>query len=305
MGMIERILTLFLCFALIVAIPTSGFCEEAEIEETQTAESEPTESQEGQEAEEESYLYLPANTPIRLVMQERLYSQRNREGDEIIFTVAEDIVVMNQTYICEGTPVIGRVIGAKAAKSWGRQGTLDIEIRTIAAPYGMPIMLTSELQSEGGSKKAGSIVTTAILGVTVVGLLAGGSISGSGAVIEAGTTITVFTAEEGKILDIPGDEMQAMVDDWMTNRVMQSFLEYRWDKRKNIQKAIESLGYSIDDITIEVEPLEDFHWGVAVHLTPTQTAEFTLQPFEEPHIGKFITLEAQNDFAEDIMKATK
>lgn len=257
------------------------------------------------EDEEESLLILPAGTPINLVMLERLYSQRNREGDEIVFALSEDIVVMGQTYLCAGTPVIGRVIGAKPAKSWGRQGTLDIEIFTISPLYSMPIPVTAEFKEGGGSKKTTSIATTALLGITVIGLFAGGSISGSGAVIESGSIITVFTAEDGTIRDIPEDEMRTLVEEWYTAKVVRSFLNYRWDKKRTIGAAMDSLGYTIDESMITIEEQENYHYSVYVQISPTQTADFVFQPFEEPHIGKFITLEANNDLAKRIMKAVK
>jgi len=249
----------------------------------------------------EDTLTLPAGTPIKLVMLEQLYSQRNREGDEIVFVLAEDIVVMGRTYLVEGTPVIGRVTHARAAKSWGRSGNLDIEITSIMPLYSMPVPLSGEAGGSGGSRTVTSIATTVLLGVSVLGLLAGGSVSGSGAVIESGTEFIVFSAEDAVISDMPEEDMRKTVDDWLNDSVISSFLRYSWDNKCSLSEAMESMGYSVDESDIRVEPTENFYYQVEVDLSDSQTAVFTLQPFQEPHGGKFITLEAQNDLAEAII----
>lgn len=253
--------------------------------------------------DEADVITLPAGTPIRLVMLEQLYSQRNREGDEIVFSIAEDVVLMGRTYLIEGTPVLGHVTNARPSRSWGRSGMLDIEITTIFPLYSMPILLSGEAGDYGGRQTGASIATTVILGLSVLGILAGGSISGSGAILEAGTSLTVYVAESGTIMDIPEEEMQAMVDDWYTNRVMSSFLNYTWDNNSTLGNTMDSMGYSVDESMIVIEPLENNYYQVEVILSETQTAIFTFQPFEEPHIGKFITLEAKNDLANSIFRA--
>jgi hypothetical protein len=106
-------------------------------------------------------------------------------------------------------------------------------------------------------------------------------------------------------MDIPVEEMRQKVDEWYTNKVITSFLNYRWDKCKPIKEAMASLGYTVDESMIIVQKEENYRYSVAVQISPTQTAEFVFQPFEEPHGGKFITLEAKNELAQKIMQAVK
>lgn len=312
--MIRKTLILLLCW--IVIIGSVGGPVAAENEENQAEEPEAQEEaieNSAQEAEESpseidsrEFLALPPGTPLRLVMLEQLYSQRNYEGDEIVFALEDDVVLMGRTYLVEGTPVIGRVTHARPARSWGRSGTLDIEITSIVPAYGMPIRLTGEAGESGGSRSVQAIGTTVLLGISVVGLLAGGSVSGSGAVIEAGRDIMVYTAEEGTIADIPEEDMRAIVDDWYRDRVISAFLDYSWDHRCTVADAIESLGYTVDESAISIEQLEDYFWAVSVQLTPAQSAEFTFQLFQEYHGGKkFITLQARNDLAEEVYRAIR
>ncbi len=266
--------------------------------------SEPEVSEETNDvADDPGTLTLPAGTPLRLVMQEQLYSQRNEEGDEIIFVLAEDVVLMGRTYLVAGTPVIGIVNHTRPARSWGRSGNIDIEITSIMPLYSMPIPLAGEASDSGGSQTVASVGTTVLLGISVLGLLAGGSISGSGAVIEAGTDITVFSAADAEIMDIPGDEMRTMVDEWFTNRLIRDFMQYSWDNKGTIGDAMALMGYSVDESQITVTPIENYYYQFDVALSDTETAIFTLQPFEEPHLGKFITLESQNELAEAIFMA--
>jgi hypothetical protein len=273
-----------------------------------------TESQEnttsaGQEAEQapldssatQPMLTLPAGTPLNLIMLEELYSQRNREGDEIVFALQDDVVVMGRTFLVAGTPVIGRVTHTRAARSWGRSGSLDIEITSIAPPYGMPIALTGEAGTSGGSNTVASVATTALLGITVVGLLAGGAIAGHGAVIPAGTTFTVFTASDGSIMDLPRDEMQTMIDDWYTHKVITSFLRYSPAGVKTVSAAMSSMGYSVDESMVTMELIDQYNYRIEVKVSPTETASFSFQPFQDTHGWKFNTLTADNELAAAIL----
>ncbi len=256
-----------------------------------------------QPAPEKQNLILPAGTPLKLIMLERLYSQRSREGDEIIFALEEDVSIMGKLYLVKSTPVLGRVTKSKQAKSWGRPGSLDIEVRSIHPIYSMPIPLSGESSDRGGSDKVKAIGTTLLLGVSVVGLLAGGVMSGKGAKIEAGTSIAVFSAADSEVLDISSDEMRQMVDDWYTDKVITCFLNYSWDSNPTIGETISKLGYEYEREDIEVEKLDDRMYRVSVLVNNDQKAIFTLQPFEEPHIGKFITIKGENDIATKIINA--
>jgi hypothetical protein len=249
-------------------------------------------------------LTLPANTPVKLVFLEELYSQRNLVGDEIIFAVAEDVVVMDRTYLCAGTPVIGRVTAVKPAKSWGRQGTMDIEILSVAPIYSEPIALTFDIGAAGGSEKATSIGASAA-GLLVLGpaaVFAGSTISGSGAVIEPGTEITALTAADGGIRNISADSMQELADEWLEARVIDALLNYSWDDTRTIQETFASIGHDVDESSVTIVEMSNYYYRASMQIKPDMAAEFEFRPFDEPHIGKFITLDPLNELAEIILK---
>jgi hypothetical protein len=244
---------------------------------------------------------LPVGTPLNLIMLEELYSQRNMEGDEIVFALADDVTMMGTTYLVAGTPVIGRVTNSRAARSWGRSGTIDIEITSIIPPYGMPIALTGSTSDSGGNRTVQSIGTTVLLGISVIGLLAGGAVSGSGAVIPEGTTVTVFTAEDGTIMDIPRDEMQTMIDDWYDHKIKTCFLNYSPAGQVTVQGAMASLGYNVTEDNLTVVPIDRFNYTVIVQINPGSTASFSFQPYKETHAWKFNTMVSNDDIAASIL----
>jgi hypothetical protein len=246
-------------------------------------------------------IILPAGTPLKVTMQEALYSQRNREGDEILFSLEEDIVVMGEIYLVKGTPILGRVTNNKPSRSWGRGGNLDIEITSVYPLYSMPIKLSGESGNSGGSKTVESVATTVIMSVSVVGLLLGGNVDGKSAIIEAGTNISVFSVEDAEIMNISAEEKRKMVEDWYTKKVISSFLNYSWDKNPTIGEAMKRMGFNVDESAISVEPMEDYRYSVTVKLDSGQNAIFTLKPWEEPHIGKFKTIQGENELANDII----
>lgn len=246
---------------------------------------------------------LPADTPITLELKEQLYSQRNREGDEIIFAVAEDVVIDGRTCLVEGTPVTGIVQDVRPARSFGRRGYLDVEVETIYPLYSDPIPLagdTEETGDENIGESAGTIGAGIVLGATVVGLVAGGAIQGGGAVIEPGTTFTVQTRYKGEIMAVSESEMERMVSDWYYNKVIDAFMNYSWDDGPALEEAVRTMGYSITRSMILIEKIDDTRYMYELTLGPETKAIFTLKPFEEPHLGKFVTLEPINDMAQTI-----
>jgi hypothetical protein len=271
-----------------------------------------------------TFITLPAGTPLNLMMLEELYSQRNMEGDEIVFALTEDVVFLGKTYLVAGTPVVGRVTSCQAASS-SQGGSVDIEIRTMIPPYGMPITLSGSSSASGGNPGQDILTNTLtqgvatqmqdsegeprtnasmLIGVSVLGLLSG-SFGGSGAVIPAGTTVAVFTSSEGTLLDIPREEMQSMVDDWYRNKVISSFLNYSPAGITSISAAMSQLGYTISQADISIRKLDQYNYEVAVPLSDTETAIFSFQPFQEPHAWKFSTMVANNDPAQAIFSLVR
>ncbi|MCX6645010.1 MAG: hypothetical protein NTY09_01425 [bacterium] len=257
-----------------------------------------------EEQPEQVDLTLPAITPLSVVLLEELYSQRNQEGDEIIMAIANDVVVDGVVYLVAGTPVIGRVTSTRPARSWGSEGQLDVEIMNVDPPYGSPIPVSGSSSLHGSDTATAAYITDVLLGTTL-GPIIGGSMEGHGAVIPAGTTVTVFTAQEATISNLPSDEMNALVDDWYNNEVISSFLAYSPVGLINIYNAITSLGYTVDTSKITVQPAENYMYTVDIEVAPGQIASFTFQPFQEIRAWKFSTMVPNNDLADTIFRSIR
>ena len=246
-------------------------------------------------------LSMSAGTMIRLVLAEELNSQRNRVGDEVIFTLAEDLVINERTYLVEGTPVLGTVTSVRPSRSWGRQGNIEIEISSISPLYSDPIPLTGEAKDTGETNSPYSAGAVILIGITPVGLLAGSVIEGHDAVIDEGMEFTVFTAEDGEVMDISAYQMRQFVDEWLYNKVMESFLEYSWDDKNTIRETFDLLGYTTDPWVYSIYEIEDNYWSVNAEVVPGTHAVFAFKPFEEPHLGKFRTIDGENELGDLII----
>lgn len=254
-----------------------------------------------QPAPDKQDLILPAGTLLVLVLVEEIYSQRNAAGDEILFLLKEDLVLMGQTYLVKDTPVLGRISQAKAGKSWGRGGEIQIEIFNIAPPYGIPIPVVEvfeESQRDTGEK-------------TILGNWSFGARRGDGAAkkkitIDAGTELKMFTSVEGKIPNIPPDEMRQMTDEWIRNKIIDNFLSFTWKNKCTVKKAISRMSYIAEPENIEITPLEDFRYRIDIQLE-NRHAIFVFRPFDEVHDGgtRFKPLQGENEFAEKIMTSVK
>ena len=252
------------------------------------------------QAQEKSNLVLPPGTPLELVLIEEVYSQRNDVGDEVLFLLKEDLLLMGQTYLVKGTPVLGRVLRCKAGKSWGRSGSLEIEVFSISPPYGMPITL-----SEGLEKTQRSKTGKMILGLWAFGLL-GGGVKGKKITIPAGTELTLFTDVEGTIADIPMDEMRRQTDEWLEKKIINNFRKFTWKRKCNVEQAFGKAQYTFDADSIVITPLEDFFYRLDVPVG-SENASFIFRPFDDVHDGGtgFKPLKPDNDIAGKIMKHVK
>lgn len=238
---------------------------------------------------------LPPGTPLKLVLLEHLYSQRNEEGDEVVFALAEDVVLLDTTYLIKGTPVLGRITNQKAAQSWGRAGSLDVEVASIIPPYGLPIVITDNY-SESGSTNIGKVVVNYL----VWGGVFGGAVKGKKINIPAGTEITLFTGADGTVLDLSTEQKQSMLDTWYTAKVRSNFKQFDWD-RADVTKAFAMEGITLTDDMITVQKGGDYDYVVEVASSGDAPYRFEFQAFEDAHTETEIGLKASNESAQVII----
>jgi hypothetical protein len=145
-------------------------------------------------------LTVPVGTPIRIQLDQSLDSGRNNPGDVFDAHVVEPVVVDNQVVIPEGTPVRGRVEGARPSGHFRHPGYLEISLREVLLNNGWKEISTQENNRRGSGHKKNNLawIGGGAGGGTLIGALAGG---GKGALIGgtvgagAGTVAAFFTGK--------------------------------------------------------------------------------------------------------------
>jgi len=138
---------------------------------------------------------VPDGTPIKLRLNEPLHSGKNKVGQGVNLTVADDVMVDGKVAVEAGARASGRIIVAEGKKSMGRGGKLDFSAEKVTLADGRMANLR---QTEQGGKGNGTGVKTGLvtLGVALVfwpaapvALL----IKGKDVEIPAGSVFTTFT----------------------------------------------------------------------------------------------------------------
>jgi hypothetical protein len=140
----------------------------------------------------ETKVTVPQGTKVKVSLTEKLSSEKAKIGDEIRFTVAEDVVVKDHIIVAKGATAYGEVAGLVKRGVWGiSAGMLSIAISRVESAGGglLKIEFQKDIWGEGrrgvdlpGSNAGGRLDTPVFL--------PGGK--AKHAVIEAGTEITVF-----------------------------------------------------------------------------------------------------------------
>jgi hypothetical protein len=127
-------------------------------------------------------LMLRAGTPVRMATAERLSSKRAHQGQRIALEVTEDVLVDGQVVIHRGAPAVGEVARVVEKGVLGKSGKLRIRAMFIDLG-GSRIRLDGEAFDRGQSGAAPLVGAAVLIGVS------GAFISGTSAVLPAGSPI--------------------------------------------------------------------------------------------------------------------
>ncbi len=109
-------------------------------------------------------IVLNAGTNVALETVSMIQSDLVWAGQTIDFRVKYDVKVDNKTVIAAGSIARGQVMRAEKAKAIGKEGFVEIQIKSVTAADGQEIFLTGgNVYQEGENKQTLSIV----LGVVV------------------------------------------------------------------------------------------------------------------------------------------
>jgi hypothetical protein len=137
---------------------------------------------------------LNAGTAIPLELTQAINSSLVQAGQTIDFRVRTDIKVGDQVVVPAGSIAKGLVTRAERAKGLGKEGYVEVQIKSVTAVDGQQVVLAgNSFYREGEDKQTLSIV----LGVLVCLLFL--TMKGKNAEIPAGTPVDATTASNTDI----------------------------------------------------------------------------------------------------------
>lgn len=116
-------------------------------------------------------IVLPANTVVELEMVDTISSKTSKPGDFFKLKTALPVQRDGIEIIPAGTPVVGQVVHAQAARGGGKAGELIVAARYIELPQGQ-IKLRSGFGATGQDKTNDALVAAVLFGV--IGMLVRG-----------------------------------------------------------------------------------------------------------------------------------
>jgi hypothetical protein len=139
---------------------------------------------------------LPANTVVELEMVDTITSKTSQSGDFFKLKIALPVQRDGIEIIPAGTPVVGQVVHAQAARGGGKAGELIVAARYIELPQGQ-IKLRSGFGAAGQDKTNEVAVAAVLIGVFSM------MIKGKDLVLPAGHALSARLSADSAIQTTP------------------------------------------------------------------------------------------------------
>lgn len=142
---------------------------------------------------------IPANTLIKIRLQQDLDGKTTQKGDIVDYVVADDVILNGALVFANGSKGRGTVADVRQARNFGRDGKLEVDFANVYAVDGNNIgtFLGEEAKKETEmmAVAAGATVATmALLGP--VGIVTGAFVKGKNIKIPAGSELYIQTSAE-------------------------------------------------------------------------------------------------------------
>lgn len=124
---------------------------------------------------------LPADTIVNLTPTTELTSKKIKEGDDVVFQVANDVAENGTVFLRRGAPVKAKITWKTGKAIGGKSAKFDVTFISVNA-NGKTWQLKGKYRQEGK-------------GNTVAALLGSILVSGHSATMSPGQIVTAFTAE--------------------------------------------------------------------------------------------------------------
>ena len=166
---------------------------------------------------------LSSDHVFKVTLNDAVSTKTSHEGDTIKFTVAENVMDGNVLLVPAGTVGSATITSLKKARSFGRNGALDITFESVPAIDGTEFTAVqgneAKEKTKGEIKAAGASVAGAVL-LGPVGLVGGAFIKGKNIDYPVGSTVFIQPQDSVSIqgLVIGGDGL-AHSDDELAEAV--------------------------------------------------------------------------------------
>ena len=139
---------------------------------------------------------LPAKTVFKIAINDKVSSKTNMVGDEVTFTVREDVKVGNNLVLPKGSQGSGVITKVSQPKSFGRSGKLDISFDQVFSLDDEPIPTVLGPEAKEKLKMEAAAVGASAVGALAlgpIGLVGGFFVKGKDVEIPAGTELYIQT----------------------------------------------------------------------------------------------------------------
>lgn len=144
-------------------------------------------------------------TLVKVEFLTALSSGKNRAGDPVEFQVVDNVYVDGMLVIPAGSRATGEVTKAASSKSFGKNGKLEMDFKTVDGFDGTPIALVMGDKAKDENKNmayaAGASVTGAIL-LGPIGLVGGAFVKGKQIEIPIGTKMFLEVKDSANVIGL-------------------------------------------------------------------------------------------------------
>ncbi len=159
-------------------------------------------------------ILVPAGTPVVLELEAGFSSKEVKEGDYVYLTVRMPVRVNKETVIHQGVPARALVEQVKAASSWGGEGSLTLNVRSVQAVDGSRVLLAGRVRRTGESSHGSSAAVAVGAGILCLPFaLAGAAVTGEEGKIPSGFEIVTHTDGDHKVEILSEDEQVRILEE--------------------------------------------------------------------------------------------
>jgi len=144
-------------------------------------------------------------TLVKVEFLTPLDSGKSRVGDTVEFQVVDNVVIDGILVIPAGSRATGQVTKVSSAKGFGKDGSIDIDFKTVEAFDGSPVPLVlgekAKQENKNMAYAAGASVTGALL-LGPIGLVGGAFVKGKQIEIPAGSKMFLEVKDSTSVMGL-------------------------------------------------------------------------------------------------------